>query len=155
MGAQVVSAQDVAGGQAASSGADEGVRAEITRVLEEYVALIKAKDATGIAELYSYPYKTVHPDGQAKVFATKEEVIAFHAAEQAAIDAFERVEVDVRELSHTGDTAVAKAATLVTVIIEGQPMTFISQVEFRFVRSDGRWRISEEWTLAMDVSAGG
>lgn len=140
--------------QAPSDSADEGVRAEISRVLEEYAGRIKAKDAVGIAELYSYPYKTVHPDGEAKVFATKEEVIAFHQAEQAAIGAFERVEVAVRELSQSGDAAVAKADTFVTVVIEGQPMTFISQVEFRFVRSGDRWLISEEWTLAMDVSEG-
>ena len=154
-GVMTVGATSVA--RAASTGAtdtaEDGVRAEIALLLEEYAARLKGKDAVAIAEMYSYPYKTVHPDGEAKVFATKEELLGFLAEAHAGIDEFEAIEVDVRELVYSGDTAVAKAATFVTVVLEGQPATFISEVEFRFVRSGGRWLISEEWTLATEVSA--
>lgn len=139
-------------GAASAQGVAAEVQEEVERLLEEYVARIKSKEAAAIAEMYHYPYKTVHPGGEEQTFATRQELIRFLEAEQAQIGDFEAIEVSVREISLAGSRASVKADTRVTVVIEGKPTTFLSQVEFRLVRSGETWLISEEWTLAMDVT---
>jgi ketosteroid isomerase-like protein len=133
-----------------SKGPDSPTR-EINAVLDRYVAAYRAKDASTLAGLYSYPAKSIDVDGQESIMASRDEMAGTLALGFLFIEVYD-FQLLNRTVNASGNTALVTATSVLDGSVFGTHTRATSQVEFALTNNDG-WKISVIRTLSTNGSA--
>lgn len=122
--------------------------AELSAVVGQMAAQMKNRNASAVADLYTYPVVRIDEFGETLTVDSRDTMVGQLQLGFALIQTIHSATASVADAKQTGNVATATVTTVMDATAFGYRSSATTVYEMTFHRVNGRWKIKQEKTIS-------
>lgn len=124
------------------------LEAELSAVVGQMATQIKNRNASAVADAYTYPVVRIDEFGNTTTVESRDTMIGQLQIAFVLIEAIHTVTSSVTNATQTGNVATATVTTVMDFTVFGYRSTATTVYEMTFHRIGGQWKIKQEKVIS-------